>query len=84
MTTITVESDNEQDLRKIKEIASDNGWQISYSKPSIDILSNREKIATDLIDLLEECAGKGGLKSFGDNPSQWQREQRKDKALEGG
>ncbi len=39
--------------------------------------SNGEAVAK----LMDEMAKKGGLTSFGDNPMEWQREQRKDREL---
>ena len=83
MTTILVDSDNEQDLIKIRKVAAENGWLVSYSKSAIDTLAVNATKAKHLSDLLEEYTKKGGLKSFGEIPSEWQREQRKDKILPG-
>ena len=82
MTTITVNTDNEKDLKKLQKLAARNGWQISYTKDAVDVLrnSNKEK-RKHLFDLMEACSKNGGLKSFGDYPVAWQREQRKDKRL---
>ena len=82
MTTITINTDSERDLKKLQELAASNGWQINYSKDALPLLKNNKKNKR-LYDLMEDFAKKGGTKSFGDDPVAWQREQRKDKRLYG-
>lgn len=84
MTAITINTDNENDLKKLQKLAASNGWQISYTKDTMHALKNNNKEKSKrLYNLMEACAKNGGLKSFGDDPVAWQREQRKDKRLYG-
>ena len=79
--TYTIEVEDEGAIEKLKSIAEENGISLLVKKDFLsEALSNSgQRLAT----ALNEISLQGGLKSFGDNPSEWQREQRKDRSLTG-
>jgi hypothetical protein len=83
MTSINIDTDNKSDLTELEALAAKKGWHLSYSKNAIDLGIDDKEKKKHLSELLRVQAQKGGLKSFGDDPSEWQRSQRNDKPLYG-
>jgi hypothetical protein len=79
--TYTIELENENAIEKLKSIAAQNGIPLLVKKKILP--GNLNDSGERLASALNEISAQGGLKSFGSNPSEWQREQRKDRSLTG-
>jgi hypothetical protein len=76
MKTITLYSDNEENLRLLQELADKLGVQVRQEEEQI---SNKESVA----EVLRDWHQHGGLETSIPDPVAWQREQRKDRKLPG-
>ena len=72
----TIELKDENSIEELKMLADKNGIFFSVKNSFSDLNESGKKLA----NALENIAQKGGLKSFGE-PTEWQREQRKDRKL---
>ncbi|MEQ8472107.1 MAG: hypothetical protein RIC35_13025 [Marinoscillum sp.] len=75
MTTLTIKSDDEQAIKKVKELAE--SLDMPVEEESTGTSSKRQKLA----NLLRKWHKQGGLITSIDDPVEWQREQRKDRKL---
>ncbi|WKN44267.1 hypothetical protein [Tunicatimonas pelagia] len=74
MKTLTLHSDNEDNLRLIREVAEKIGVQVEEESGETQ---NKESVA----DVLREWHQNGGLQTTIEDPVGWQRAQRKDRKL---
>ncbi|MEO7311249.1 MAG: hypothetical protein ABIX01_12680 [Chitinophagaceae bacterium] len=88
MTTISVDTDNVNEIEEIKALAKEKGWQVVYTKSAMKELKEKMEAfyanggKNKAIDVLSKVAGMGGFQSFGD-PDEWLKETRTDKPLFG-
>lgn len=76
MKTLTLYSDNEENLRLLKEVAEKMGIQVKQEEAQTP---HQESVA----EVLRDWHQHGGLKTIIPDPVAWQREQRKDRKLPG-
>lgn len=76
MKTLTLYSDNEENLRLLKEVAEKMGVQVQQEKTQT---SRKESVA----EVLRDWHQQGGLQTSIPDPVAWQREQREDRKLPG-
>jgi|GEM_PF-3298956 len=74
MKTITIRSDNEQSIRKVRELAE------SLNMP-VEEKTLAQKSYHKVTSILREWHRQGGIKTQIDNPVEWQKEQRRERDL---
>ena len=84
MTTLTIDTDDANEIEKLKALAKEQGWLVKISSNTIlrEAIKNKVTNGTKVMEAMQAFAEKGGFTSFGD-ASEWQRETRKDKVLFG-
>ena len=76
MKTLTLYSDNEENLRLIQQIAEKMGIHVKQEEAQTP---QKESVS----DVLRDWHQHGGLRTVISDPVAWQREQRKDRKLPG-
>jgi len=76
MKVVTLELKNDNDLELLVALTKRLDGEI------INIEQRKDKTPPGPVHWLNELAGKGGIKNI-KNPSEWQKDQRKDKELTG-
>jgi hypothetical protein len=76
MKTLTLYSDNEENLRLIQEVAEKMGIQVQQEQAHS---SQKESVT----EVLRDWHQQGGLQTIIPDPVSWQKEQRKDRNLPG-
>ncbi len=76
--TYTIEIENADAIEQLELLAKQNGISFRVKKDIAE--SGWDDSGKKLAEALEIVAKKGGLKSFGE-PSDWQKEQRKDRQI---
>ncbi|WKN29541.1 hypothetical protein PZB74_11260 [Porifericola rhodea] len=81
MKTLTLYSDNEENLRLLQELADKLGVQVREEEEQIlnADFPKKESVA----EVLRDWHQHGGLQTSISDPVAWQREQRKDRKLPG-
>lgn len=74
---LKVRVNEELDYEELKEILSKQNVFVIEDELPASSVNNGKKLA----EILEKIASEGGLESFPDDISEWQREQRKDRKL---
>lgn len=79
-----IEIERTEDETVLLELANEKGWKISATKESDleKIMREQKPYGNRALDHLNKIRERGGISSIKD-PSEWQREMRKDKPLTG-
>jgi len=78
MKTLTISSDDEKALEKVRHYAESLGITTRSTSSSS---STRETNGKEIVEILKKWHEEGGLKTKIDDPVAWQREMRKDQKL---